>query len=355
MIDIYNYNLEEEIIKFNKIDSCANYTPRGFITWYGHEKILKTLYDLDDVSTLKAYIYHGVVIEDSNWSANDSLIDKKFPDYPILTQRKAEADYQKRRCPNRKNIFYSGSLQSMYRQKKNIQLSSNAKGTIAYPVHAAKDAYADFSWEAYADKLKELPEKFQPVNVCLFFKDIQAGLHKVFLDKGFNVYCAGHRCDPDFCDNQYEIMRHHKYITTNAFLGSCLFYGAEMGLKPFLYAVEKEFIYKACDEKNEKLKKYYNDSEPLKKYLEFIKNNIPIYPNTDLNETQKQKILKILGMDEQSSSEEIRKALLNSKYRSIWHKILGIYTQIIHEKDNIFKVVYFCGLKCKIKKGVKHA
>ena len=337
MIDIHNYDLEKEIEKIKVIDKYFYYSPRGSITWYGHEKILRTLYDLEDVSALKAYIYHGVVIEDESWSANDRFITDDYPDFPILTQRKAEAMYQKKRCPKRKNIFYTGALQSMYRRKKNIQLSKDAKGTIVYPVYAAADAVADISWAVYADKLKELPEEFHPINICLFYKEILAGYHEIFLSKGFKVFCAGHRCDLDFCDNQYEIMRHHKYITTNALLGSCLFYGAEMGLRPFIYGLEKEQIYKVKDEKNKKSYEYYNNSTPMKNYIEFSKKNFPIYPNIKLNELQKQNILKILGMDEQSPPDEIRKALLSSHYKTFWHRLFGKYSSIVRKNGTIYR------------------
>ncbi len=132
------------------------------------------------------------------------------------------------------SVLYSPFV--FYRRSRNITLSPSAKGTIVFPTHSTHHIDTSADWDTYIKQLRDLPERFQPVSACLYFLDIQKGLHKVFLNRGVPVYTAGHWLDRNFIENFYDIIRQFKYATSNS-VGSYLFYCVEMGLPFFLYGL----------------------------------------------------------------------------------------------------------------------
>jgi FkbM family methyltransferase len=137
--------------------------------------------------------------------------------------------------------FYSPFV--FYRKKNKIEISADAKGTIAFPAHttASIDDISDI--QVYIDQLKNLPEVFQPVGVCLHQTDINKGLHKKFIDNGFDVFTAGNSLDDRFLERFYSIIKNFKYATSNI-LGSYTYYCVEMEIPFFIYGEKPQLINK---------------------------------------------------------------------------------------------------------------
>lgn len=126
-----------------------------------------------------------------------------------------------------------------YRRRNNITQAKDAKGTLAYPVHTIPEL--DISnMEDYIFRLKNLPEKYQPVSVSLHYHDINKGLHKLFFKHGIAVYTAGTPFDYRFTQRFYSVLRNFKFTTSN-FIGSYLFYAVELNIPFFLYGQPPEF------------------------------------------------------------------------------------------------------------------
>ena len=81
------------------------------------------------------------------------------------------------------------------------------------------------------DQLKNLPEEFKPITVCLHFVDILKDKHLLFEKAGFECVTAGHMFNRDFISNFYDILIQFKYSLSND-VGSHTFYSIELGI-PF--------------------------------------------------------------------------------------------------------------------------
>ena len=88
--------------------------------------------------------------------------------------------------------------------------------------------------QLFIDFLKNLPNKFKPLYVVLYWADIARGLHNIFLRNQFKCFCAGHIFDYNFIFNLMELFRHSKHTITNAF-GSHCYYSNFFGNPVFVY------------------------------------------------------------------------------------------------------------------------
>ncbi len=190
-----------------------------------------------------------------------------------------------------------------YRRKNKITQSKEAKGTIAFPAHSTPDIKDVSHIENYIFQLKELPEEFQPVSVCIHFCDIEKGLHKVFIDSGFPVYTAGHPSDYRFTKRFYGILKNFKYSTSNL-IGSYMPYSVEMGIPFSLYGQEPEFINisdSSIKEGKLDLSEDYSEYDRLSSLFEGL--------YTEITREQKELVEHNLGLHEGISRFEMTKAL----------------------------------------------
>ena len=175
---------------------------------------------------LNVYTYHGPYILDYELGYENAQHR-----CPVLVTRTSQERYLRDRGVEAYSI---GSLFANYRNYKRIEKSENSRGTLAFPSHSTELIDVVLDWDDYADALLALPDEFQPVGVCMYWKDMVKGAYRHFIDKGINVYCAGHYSDLDFVDNFYSIIRNFKYTTGNM-VGSHAYYAVEMGIPYFLY------------------------------------------------------------------------------------------------------------------------
>jgi FkbM family methyltransferase len=138
-------------------------------------------------------------------------------------------------------ILYSPFV--FYRKQNKIEKSAEAKGTLVYAAHTTPDIDDTADMDKYIANLKALPQQYHPISICLHYHDVNKGLHKLFLNKGFRVFCAGSPFSYSFAKNFYEILRHHKYSSSNMVM-SCLFYSVEMGIPHFIYGNPPAFVNK---------------------------------------------------------------------------------------------------------------
>lgn len=128
-----------------------------------------------------------------------------------------------------------------YRKKYRINQAKDAAGTIAFPAHStcAIDNVGDIN--KYAQQLKSLPKKYQPVVVCLHMHDINKGQYKIFMKHGLPVVTAGNTSDFRFLERLYAILRNYSFATSNI-IGSFTALSIEMGIPFFVYGELQKFI-----------------------------------------------------------------------------------------------------------------
>lgn len=133
-----------------------------------------------------------------------------------------------------KKVYIAGSAFVHYRKMHNIKKASNPQGTLCFPMHPTAVVDVIMDYDVYMDELLALPKKFHPFTVCLYYLDIEKGLHHKFLKRGFNVVTAGHMFDEKFPVRFYEFLKTKKYVTSNVY-GSFVPYAIEMGIPFFFY------------------------------------------------------------------------------------------------------------------------
>lgn len=89
------------------------------------------------------------------------------------------------------------------------------KGTLFMPLKSTRLTSIDVDHAAFAKTLLALPQRFQPVSVCIFWFDYQRGSHRAYEEAGLPLVTAGHRHHPDFFFRMYNIVRQFRYTTSN--------------------------------------------------------------------------------------------------------------------------------------------
>jgi|GEM_PF-3676489 len=108
----------------------------------------------------------------------------------------------------------------LYGRKHGPQPEVSRRGTIFFPDKSTLLMETDFDRHSLAQLLLSLPEQYQPVVVCIYWKDYVRGTHLPFLDVGLPVVSAGHIMDAEFQLRLYDLCRHFKYSAANDLAGS---------------------------------------------------------------------------------------------------------------------------------------
>lgn len=220
-----------------------------------------------------------------------------------------------------------------YKRKNKIKKSKNAKGTLAFPAHSTPDIDLVSSIEDYIEKLKQLPEEFQPVCVCLHMHDINKGQHEIFEKHSIPVYTAGNAFDQRFAERFYDILKNFKY-TTSDLLGSYTYYSINMDIPFSLYGGDVKYKNKGNVNMNigdMPLNLFYD----YNKIAECFKGL-----NTTINEEQKKLTSLSLGLENACSRFEMAKILYKAYFK----------------KGNLIKdlVFFFKNLRKTIKGRLKN-
>jgi hypothetical protein len=184
-------------------------------------------------------------------------------------------------------------------------------GTVALPAHSTHHVTANFNDQRYADYLKRNINKENPVTVCMFWRDIELGRDKNYLEKGLPVISAGHMFDENFADNLFKIFRSFEYMHTNE-IGNHLYYAASTGCKVIL-------------KKNQKIK-YKANKEILKRDV----SNALLY-------SQERKITNIFSSREFRLQKKLSLQLLGNQNKPTPFEMFIILFKISLTQNFIFK------------------
>ncbi len=197
------------------------------ITLYGINQIIKDYARFPKFLPLPCHISHGWTPE-SESLASDLEVDK-----PIMFV------FSKRRLNAWKNAdkslaYISGAPFIHYKNLHKITRRPDALGTIAFPSHSTDDIKSSFNVQKYCELLKQLPQKFHPISICLFWPDYKATAN-IYRKNGFKVTTAGphYKKGLGFVKNFYKILTKHRYATSND-VGSYTFYSVDLGIPFFL-------------------------------------------------------------------------------------------------------------------------
>ena len=126
-----------------------------------------------------------------------------------------------------------------YRRMYNIEKDSKASGTLAFPAHLStnKQIKTVFDKITYLENLFDLPEEYHPITICSYFNEFSDWQELKNKSKfNFNLVTSGHSWSDNFPANFYNILKKHKFVTSNNY-GSHILYSIDFGL-PFFFLGE---------------------------------------------------------------------------------------------------------------------
>ena len=184
-----------------------------------------------------------------------------------------------------------------YRRLRGITRSKIPSGTLVLYMHNTNSVkWEGHDTEEYFEKLRELPDKFQPVVLCLHSNDIKTGLHKELRCHGFPIVTAGNTASANFVDCFYELIKNYAYGTSQAW-GSAVAYCVELGV-PYFFMGETPKIINISNKNlpHGAVPEYYDKyhEEYDKKAKELFR--VPVDTVTD---EQRAFVESLLGLDSQ--------------------------------------------------------
>ena len=186
---------------------------------------------------LFTFMDHGMALSDRvtpHEIENNAPLIFKFSPRTVALYRKA----------SRKPVYTVVNPYIHYRRSRKITVSGAAKGTIFFVAHSTSDIDDLTDWEEYIRQLKQIPEQFHPIDVCLHPTDMDKGLDRIFEQHGYKVFTAGDLTSHLYTVNFYDILRNYRYSMSNI-LGSYFFYSVEMGIPFSFYGEEPKYFNKA--------------------------------------------------------------------------------------------------------------
>lgn len=277
--------------------------------FYGLGKCLKEYVGFPHFLPISFHMDHGPAI--GGWIKGDfSRFDKALLSNNIKVNL-PQNHYSK--------VYNTGAPYVHYRHAKGITKVINPKGTIFFVFHSTKYIDIEFDLKDIVNFLKQLPEKFLPISICLHHIDIEKGLHHFFLHNGFKVVTAGHSFDENFPDHFYSIIRDKKYAMSNGY-GSQLHYCIEFGIPYSLIDFgDVEFVNKGNSSRP--LGRTIGSKDYLKQDADFVLKAQKLFNGIQEEVTEEQKNFSnyILGLDDYISRRKLRYLL--------WKELFVVYSQ----------------------------
>ncbi len=270
---------------------------------YGSNQIIKSYCRFPKYLPLPAHLEHGWTPL-PNALVTDIEIAEKKGMMLVYSQRRKKAWIKDSKTP----VMVMGAPFIRYREMQRISKSPVARGTIVFPSHSTIFLDSEYDLDAYCEKLKMLPSKFQPVTICLLQPDIEKGRDKTYIKYGFEVVSAGPklRGSLEFVKKYYDILSCYKYATSNE-IGSYTFYSVNLGLPFFLYGAEPTIINVNNRDKNikgsAKLSDFFYGREAI--------NHFCTGPITEISLKQAKYVASEMGSSDCDNSEVIRDFLFN--------------------------------------------
>ncbi len=195
--------------------------------FYGIDFILKQYVGLHSDYALKAVIPHGVYYDGNYlWEAEKIALVPAVLCYSPFRRRVYATQTEKLVVPSASPFMY---LQELMKG----QPRPERKGMIFFPAHSTHHITAQMDIEGLADKLLEFGREYEPVTVCIYWRDFHMGRHIPFEKRGMRIVSAGHMFDPHFLYRFYHLCSLHSYAASNE-IGSNLFYSVRVGCSFFL-------------------------------------------------------------------------------------------------------------------------
>lgn len=253
---------------------------KAFREWASYPKILPLYFSSD----------HGV-----NWGSRCWPNETSSSYGTYFTWNKKKNDLMRK--DHGKASYHVPHPWVFYRNKYFPALPKHRLGTLVFYAHSndtTTPVYEDL--DKYINDLKSLPERYQPIVMCLLADDVNKGLHKKLREYKIPLVTAGVLNSQKFVDRFYSLLYQFRFSSSSN-VGSHTFYILEAGIPFFLYGPYPEYQIKGSkfvkDGKQDL--RDYGDEEDI---LEFSKlKKLLSSPVDEVTPEQYALVSKYLGMD----------------------------------------------------------
>lgn len=262
------YNLSKPIQVFSPFTNEFN--PSN--DWYGHAKHFKKYLNLPQNYQFKFIIEHGTYPTEQ---VAEIELEADLPTF--LTY----SDYRVGVLKQHRNYAFSVGPFIHYvegvfsKEKIALEKKRIGKNLLVFPSHSLSYIIQNYDNDWFIGKIKKLAKDFDNVRICLYWTDIQLGLHKYYLDLGFECVTAGHILDPNFLPRLKSIIEIADLTISND-IGTYVGYSVYLN-KPHI--IFHKFPKLQANKKWSEFNYIFWASKPYQKLLkEFTKVNYNITP-----------------------------------------------------------------------------
>jgi hypothetical protein len=186
--------------------------------FYGHADLLKRYTGISRKSPLRAIIEHGSRLGDTNW---DNEVDAPYFIYFTWSHRRfptVQAHADKACFSLGPLIEYAPPVRPDRLQKFRTEYGRNL---LFFPSHSTHWVDANHNIDSICTRLKNFNKDFNTIRICMYWRDIQRGMHHAYVKHGFPVECAGHMYDKHFYTRLRELIE-TATVTASMTIGSCI-------------------------------------------------------------------------------------------------------------------------------------
>ena len=214
-------------------------------SFYGMDFIIKKYVNFPEKYPLKVLLVHGPDLSNNHlWQAEIESPLLNIYCYP--SYREDVYINAVKNCEHKKSIIPAASPFLYATKILKREPKPKRSGTIFFPSHSTGYVTVQMDFEALAEELIHLDDEYQPVTVCLYWKDFNLGRHIPFKKRGIQIISAGHVFDPYFLFRFYHLCSMYRYASGNE-LGTHIFYSIKSGCSYF-YLNSIESTYTAQSE-----------------------------------------------------------------------------------------------------------
>lgn len=269
--DIFNYN---ENIK-NKRFFCHESYMGNFFYGTAHSLRMYSNYK----KPIKACIEHGIYFGD--FINKDEVLRSGYS--TVITFGDSRKDVILRH-KNDKNVICIGPyIYYVDSILDNIEIESirrkNGKTLLVFPSHSIGGVDTKYNIDAFIEQVKDFKKKhnFKTVLVCLYYKDIEKGADRAYVDKGFQVISAGRREDQDFLRRLKSFILISDYAISNS-IGTHIGYTILLNVPHIILRQDIEYI---------------PTDVGSKKHIENICDDLAVMQKKEIYETFREYTMKI--------------------------------------------------------------
>jgi hypothetical protein len=210
----------------------------------------------------------------------------------------------------------------IYRKKRGYFKSKSSKGTLVFFTHHIPGVeWQGHDDDQYLQELKQLPEKFHPIVLCMHMHDINAGHHKMVRHWGFPIVTVGSIYDDAFIDRFYNLVSQFSYGTSQEW-GSQTAYMIEMGIPYFFLGKPPVLVNLTHKEMPKGQVGRFQDDEH-KRYVE-KSEQLFSQPLDNVSTEQLSFVDEVLGLNSAVSEQETARLIWQSFFTHWrqWYQIL---------------------------------